>query len=281
MGVTDVVQWAIPILVVAYVVARGFRVDARLIGQWAAGSGLRLTPTTHAMVARYLKWTRRCRVVGGLAGFVGPIAYSMATDNAFPIGNGLVLILAGYLVGALVAEPIQWVGRRLGPALLIPRRLPDYLPSYVSAVQRGLAAVSVGMVGLWALTPYPNQDVPEPKLSTFALYGIAGIGIAVVIELLQRVVVARRQPATGADVVEADDAIRSASVHALAGGGIGLLLIVVASEVAAFTPLGGAAGWSLALLSLFLNFSALFFWLELGKPRGHKVGRVGSGGASA
>jgi hypothetical protein len=274
MGVIEVLQWAIPILIVLYIVGRGFRVHDQQITEWAAGSDLRLTEPVRAMAARYLKWTRRCRTIGGLVGFLVPITYSMTTQDAFPI-HGLVLILAGYLMGAVAAEiVVHRFSRRANAALLVARRLSDYLPAYVAMLQRGLAVVSLGLVGVWALTPYPNREVPEPELSTFVLHGLAGIGVAVVIEGLQRLVVARRQAATSPDLLAADDAIRSSSVQALGGAGIGLLLIIVGSEVSAFTPLGGFPGWSLGLLTAFLYFSALFFWLDLGKPHGHKVRRL-------
>ena len=55
------------------------------------------------------------------------------------------LLVVGYLLGALVAEFVinRPDDRGSGTALLVPRRLSDYLPAYVLVLQRGLPVVAV------------------------------------------------------------------------------------------------------------------------------------------
>ncbi len=112
-------------------------------------------------------WSGSWRTADGLVGFLLPIGYSMLTDRPFFIDNGLVLILAGYLLGAMAAEIVlNRSGQRAGAALLVPRRLENYLPGYVIVLQRGLAVISAALVGIYAMSPFPNIDIPQPELRT-------------------------------------------------------------------------------------------------------------------
>nr|MBA2601009.1 hypothetical protein [Actinomycetota bacterium] len=73
-------------------------------------------------------------------GFLLPIGYSMLTDRPFFIDNGLVLILAGYLLGAMAAEIVlNRSGQRAGAALLSTapaRKLPTRLRDRAAARAR-------------------------------------------------------------------------------------------------------------------------------------------------
>lgn len=85
-------------------------------------------------------WSGSWRTADGLVGFLLPIGYSMLTDRPFFIDNGLVLILAGYLLGAMAAEIVlNRSGQRAGAALLVPRRLENYLPRPGCNIDLGLA----------------------------------------------------------------------------------------------------------------------------------------------
>lgn len=274
IGPVELTVLAILAAVPVAVHIHGLRSHPGQVDRRAKSAGLALTPDSREALRRYLVWSRGWRTAGALVGFLLPIGYSMLTDRQFFIDNGLVLILTGYLLGAIVAEIVlNRSGQRAGAALLVPRRLEDYLPGYVIVLQRGLAAISAALVGVYAISPFPNFDIPQPDLRTYALYGAAGVGVWIVIESLQRLIVSRRQPAVAADLLAVNDAIRSLSVHSLAGAGVGLLLIVVGTQVSVFTALDGMTGWTLALLSALLYFSALFFWLDLTKPHGHRVER--------
>jgi hypothetical protein len=55
---------------------------------------------------------------------------------------------------------------------------------------------------------------------------VLAIALTVALEWLERRVVRRAQPFTGASLLAADDAIRAQAVHSVAGAGLALLLLV-------------------------------------------------------
>jgi hypothetical protein len=61
---------------------------------------------------------------------------------------------------------------RSGAALLVARRLDDYLPGRVLALQRGLPVVAVLLPGAFALSPFPDL-VPSPNVEPDTLAGFA------------------------------------------------------------------------------------------------------------
>jgi hypothetical protein len=190
-------------------------------------------------------------------------------------------------LGAVVAEVVVNRPRRhSGAALLVARRLDDYLPGYLLVLQRALPLVAVVLLGAFALSPFPDVS-PAPNVDPHTLAGFAvpaafAVGTAVVIEALQRLIVARRQPITSADDLAVDDAIRSSSLHVLAGAGLAMLLFTVAVEVGVLAVFAEASGWPLPLawiplagLVAGLFLAGLFFWLRLPDPHGFRVRRGG------
>jgi hypothetical protein len=173
--------------------------------------------------------------------------------------------------------------QRSGAALLVPRRLDDYLPGYVLVLQRGLPVVAVLLLGAFALSPFPDLS-PAPNVEPYTLAGFAvpaafAVGTAVVIEALQRLIVARRQPITGQDDL-AVDAIRSSSLHVLAGAGLAMLLFAVAVEVGVLAGFAAASEWPMPLawiplagLVVGLVLAGLFFWLRFATSHGFRVRR--------
>jgi hypothetical protein len=263
----------------------GFWITEQAVTRWASSAGLALTAESRRVVRRYLTWSRRSRRAGGLAGFVLTNLYLGITDSsftAFPFPQ----ILAGYVLGAILAEVVVNRPRRhSGVALLVARRLDDYLPGYVLVLQRGLAAVAVGLLGAFALSPFPDlspapTNVDPHTLAGFAVPAAFAVGTAVVIEALQRLIVARRQPITGQDDLAVDDAIRSSSLHVLAGAGLAMLLFAVAVEVGVLAGFAEASEWPMPLawiplagLVVGLCLAGLFFWLRLPDPHGFRVRR--------
>jgi hypothetical protein len=174
--------------------------------------------------------------------------------------------------------------QRSGAALLVPRRLDDYLPGYVLVLQRGLPVVAVLLLGAFAMSPFPDlspvPNVDPNTLAGFAVPAAFAVGTAVVIEVLQRLIVARRQPITSADDLAVDDAIRSSSLHVLAGAGLAMLLFTVAVEVGALAVFAEASGWPMPLawiplagLVVGLVLAGLFFWLRFATSHGFRVRR--------
>jgi hypothetical protein len=91
----------------------------------------------------------------------------------------------------------------------------------------------------------------------------------VVVELLQRLIVARPQPAADPDVMRADDAIRSASVHALAGAGAALQLIICSVHVMSIGAISESQFGMWAFVSAGLACFVLAFasWGYATRPR--------------
>ena len=204
---------------------------------WARARGLELTPESRPVVARHLAATRRLRTLGALCGAVLPSLVDLVVNGRLQVlgfgtdGNhapfqGPVTILLGYLAGAVWAEvslarPLAADRRQ---ASLVPRELYDYLPRRLLYVQRALGALAVLGIVLVGVLPFDPSRAAEPSWGEL----LAGAGVIAAftagLEHLERWLVRRAQPYTSASMTAADDAIRSQSVHALAGSGLALLL---------------------------------------------------------
>jgi len=262
----------------------GFWIGEQAVERWARGAGVALTAENRRVVRRYLTWSRRSRRAGGLAGFILPNLYTGIVDDSFS-GFPFPFILGGYVLGAILAEVVvNRPRRRSGAALLVPRRLDDYLPGYVLVLQRGLPVVTVLLPGVFALAPFadlsPAPNVDPHTLAGFAVPAAFAVGTAIAIEALQRLIVARRQPIISHADLTVDDAIRSSSLHVLAGAALAMLLFTVAVEVSSLAAFAEASGWPmplawipLAALVVGLLVAGLVFWLRLPDPHGFRVRR--------
>jgi len=225
---------AVAIPVVLY---RAYRPAEGYVERWAADHALGLTPENRRMVARYLRSARVLRTWGGVAGALLPSLVEFAltgrvqvlgfgTDgDSAPLGFGTIFV--GYLVGALYAEVSLArppAGARRA-ARLARRELEDYLPRRVLGAQRALAVA--GALGVLAigLVPY-SAAVSNPGLPSLAIVALAVLVSGAGLEALERWLVRRPQPFTSPAVVAADNAIRAQSIHALAGAGLALFLLL-------------------------------------------------------
>ena len=204
---------------------------------WADVHGLRLTDENRDLVRRHVHSARLLRTLGGVAGVLLPALVELAwhgrltllgfgTDGEHDPG-AIAWVFVGYLAGALLAElrlarPAPGTRRA---AALVPRELSDYLPRRVLWAQRGLGAVaSLGFVAV-ALVPYGDRH-PAPDDEALLVGAVLAVALTVALEWLERRVVRRAQPFTGASLLAADDAIRAQAVHSVAGAGLALLLLV-------------------------------------------------------
>jgi MFS family permease len=272
----------LPVLIALAVASRGFRVDQEYVARWASSAGLELTEETRPVVRRYLTWSRRARTVGGLVGFLAPVIYAQIGEVALRHeviteseagGWSVLLMFIGYLLGALVADfVINRPGRR-GSMLPGSRRLGEYLSHYLLIIQRSLGITCAALVGAYVLLS-PLADRPRPSLGSVAVYGLVGVGVAAAIEALQRTIIGRRHAATSENELAVDDAMRSSSVHLVAGAGIAVLIFFAALLLSALLFLvETAAGVASFALMLFLFPLSIFFWLDSGKPHGFRVRR--------
>lgn len=241
--------------------------------EWARRMGLELTPRNEAFVRSYIARTRILRIAGGVAGFFAPIVYSAFAGKPPPVPFDFSLIdaLAGYLVGAVLAEiTIKRPKTAVPTASLVPRDVRDYLPSFYTTTLRLAAAVALGLYPVYVLISGSQRtDVLPPAMVMASMI----LAILVGTELLQRYIVGRAQPAVERDLVQADDAVRSASVHALAGAGIALELLIVSVEILGIGVTSDARllRWTLPWISVICFGVSLGSWQHLTQPHHWQV----------
>ena len=264
----------LPLAMVLIALSRAYsEVDDGFVRQWARAHGLELTPDNRAMVDWYLRTARVLRTWGVLGGlFLPPLVGAALGGGGSP---NPVWAFVGYLVGAIYAElslvrPVA-PGRR--SASLVPRELADYLPSRLLRAQRGLGALAA-VGGIAALVaPYgersPWFEPPDAFLCAALVAGAVVMGAG--LERLQRWLVQRPQPFVEPSLVAADDAIRSQSVHSVAGSGIAVLLVLCGVAAGALSlsdvQLMRWSMWVVAASSFLLALYACLYY-------GHRAWRV-------
>ena len=237
---------------------------------WAERTGVTLTPRNEALVRAYLVRTRDLRLVGAVGGFLAPHLYAAARGEQLPIPFDFDLFdaLIGYLLGAVGAEITLTRPRSPVPsASLAPRELSDYLPRWLTNALRASAGASLAVVMLYRALPEPLVGV-DPSMPPTLVIATAVMAVLVGVEAAQRHIVRRPQPAADADILEADDAIRSASVRALAGAGIALELIILSVHL---VEIGTASTiqllrWSLPWLGAGCFVLAISSWVHITQP---------------
>jgi len=274
----------LPLAMVLIALSRAYsEVDDGFVRQWARAHGLELTHDNRAMVDWYLRTARVLRTWGVLGGlFLPPLVGAALGGGGSP---NPVWAFVGYLVGAIYAElslvrPVA-PGRR--SASLVPRELADYLPSRLLRAQRGLGALAA-VGGIAALVaPYgersPWFERPDSVLIVAVAVGGAAMGLG--LERLQRWLVQRPQPFVEPALVAADDAIRSQSVHSVAGSGVAVLLVLCGLSAGAL----GASDvqvlrWTMWVFGAFSFVLALYACLYYGH-RAWRVPRPQAGRAEA
>lgn len=213
------------------------RPSEQTVLEWAGSHGFLLTAQNRPLVSWYLRTARVLRGWGLVGGVLVPSLLALAwSGNVEALGvdssggfnpGDVAWVFVGYLVGALYAEValVRPVGRGRRSASLVPRRLDDFLSRRVLWVQRGLAA-STALAAIISLAlPF---DPPRPSWVVVAGFSVYAAGFAAALEALQRWIVRRPQPFGDPSVIVADDAIRSQSVHSMAGAGVAVLLLMSA-----------------------------------------------------
>jgi hypothetical protein len=255
--------------------------------RWATAVGLQITPRNEAFVRSYIDRTRRLRLIGAGAGVVLPLAYAAAagTEPPEPFDFALFDALLGYLIGAVVAEVTFPRPRSNVPsASLAPREVADYLPARIRIALRVAAGVALVLIPLYLALPHREREMEWVDMLPAPLFMIMIEIVLVGVELLQRYIVRRPQPAVDEDLLRADDAVRSASVHALAGAGIAIELLIVAVELAGigFVSDIQILRWTVPWLALGCFVASILAWVRVTHPRRWRVRhepRGGPGGA--
>ncbi|MFN2556983.1 MAG: hypothetical protein ABR592_08945 [Nitriliruptorales bacterium] len=300
----EVVFLSVVSVVVGLLVVRAFMPPSpSAVERWAQARDVRLTARSSELVPAYLRRTRRFRTLGGVMGFLvwllPGIVYDLTPTTWAWRGTLLEEtsagvwwpLVVGYLLGALAAELSiararygDFPGRPPGDfpgspgsrrASLVPRRVDDYLDPFARNGLRVFATLHVLLVPVAAVLPLLPRLQSGPSVTRFGLVAAAAVGIVLVVEWLQRLIVRRPQPFAADDLVTADDAVRGSSVHACAGVGLTLVMTLVADEL---WMLGASTGfrllrWTLLLLGLVVFGGGLGIWLGYGTTHARAVRR--------
>jgi len=228
----------LPLVALLVFVVRAARYDLdRDARSWAAAYGVILTPTNIDFVRTHLRTGRRLRFVCSIAGLLLPPLVSRAVDPRSGSSGSFVGLFVGYMVGSVWAE-LSVTRSATDPvrvATLAPRRLEEYLPG---RLRWGLWVVA----GTTFALSLASLAIHQPDLPTYSydgpaapVIGGAALAIAAAVELTQRWILRRAQPFVSPDLVTADDAARSSSIHALAGSGLccALFLLIAPAIVLA------------------------------------------------
>jgi hypothetical protein len=235
------------------------------VARWSSHYGLALTDSNRLVVAGYLRRTRTLQVAGAALGWVSSPVYIGLVGRLFPLGDSWVMLaVAGYLVGAAVAE-VTFLGRprprfTVRAAALVPRMLTDYVPAATVWTIRVLPVATVILAVIYALAPKDAQRGVDPSVAFVVAASLLAVAFAVLIEWFLRTIVLRPQPAITNDLLAADDAIRAGSIHSLSAAGVALLLLSLGWTL---MSLGGvtavASGFGVAC-----DLGALIVWIVLG-----------------
>lgn len=228
-----VAYWLVPVAVMLVV---GLRPLGKRIDGWAEARGVPLTAETRPFVTAHLTRARRWRTIGLAVGWSVPAVEMLVIRRSAYEGTSMDwAFLAGYLLGALAAE--VWAAHATHPtgaAVVNPRQVDDYLPLGARRWVRVVALGSVALIPLYAAVP-ERDDWPSPSTAGFALRTGLVLALLVGAEVLPRLIVRRRQAFHSGDLLTADDAVRSWSAHAVTGILLASMLLVVASQVLAFS----------------------------------------------
>lgn len=268
----------VPAIVVAVVLRRAYTdVDDQLVEEWAGAHALALSSNNRAMVRWYLRTARILRAWGVLAGLLLP----ELVDAAFGVdvfGQAQPFFaFFGYLVGALYAE-LALVRRADGSrrlATLVPREVADYLPRRLLVAQRAVAAAVV-LGGAVLLTMPFDEGVggsPPSRSSVVVVAALAAV-LGLALERVERWLVQRPQPFSDAELVAADDAIRSQAVHSVASSGLAMLLLLLGGVLFGFaTSDVQVLRWTMWLPGLACFYGSIHVCLYYG----HRAWRVRRG----
>jgi hypothetical protein len=209
------------------------RAGQTAVANWAKKYGLALSAPSASMVERYLTWTRRWRMAGAFLGvlvFGKWILLDRMDDPQLRTAPWLILAVAGYLVGAMVAEislhGIHGIEQPEVSAASLQERRPDmYVPKSAITVLWSVLLLCIALVPAYLLLA--DQPHIDSRLGIVAAAAFGGLALAVVVRRLMLHVVLRPQPAVSDELQRVDNAMRSSSLHAIVGPAVALELILL------------------------------------------------------
>lgn len=183
---------------------------------WARRFDAPLTETTVPMLKDRLGMALRWRHLGGTIGLALAAAPSMLQSIRPSLRLptfGPVMPIGGYLLGKVVAEGFRLRRGLSGPhrASLSTRRVTDYVPGWALALLGALTAAAV------VLAPIGYGNASGAGRTAIAVGTTLALGATVAAAAVLHKIARRPQPIGDADVVAADDALRSHGAHLLVG----------------------------------------------------------------
>lgn len=279
----DLVGVLLYLAILAAIVVGGLRRTKRTeVPVWAERYGLSPSEASAELIERYLSWTRRWRMAGTLLG-VGAFAKWILFDHVDDPQPGpvpwLALAAAGYLLGAIAAEitlnGIHRPERPLFPVAALEERRPEmYVGKSAMRVLWALTALSAGLVPAYFMLA--DQPHIRSRFGVVVAVALSVLALTLGIGRLIRHVVLRPQPAASDESRLADNAMRSSSLHAIAGSAVALGLILLSAATSELQEaLEAQAPHSrVDLISVVTVGSltlALLSWYLLGRPRPRRI----------
>ena len=209
------------------------RADPNAVANWAQRYGLALSAPSASKIERYLTWTRRWRMAGAFLGVLAFGKWILLDRMDYPepgIAPWLILAVAGYLIGAMVAEialhGIHGIEQPEVSVASLQERRPDmYVSKSAITVLWSVPFLCLVLVPTYLfLADQPHID---SRLGIVAAAAFGGLALAVTVRQLMLHVVLRPQPAGSDELQQVDNAMRSWSLHAIVGSAVALALILL------------------------------------------------------
>jgi hypothetical protein len=242
------------------------------VARFARRQHLTITPDNGERIIRYLATTRRCRAGGLVVGFELFVVLPLLIDSWWFLdasiavnqivdhpGEPVLLFLSGWFAGALIAETrlAQASFGTIRSASLVPRDASAYLGRTARAALPLAVAASLAVAAVAAVRATQGAPVDVPRLLAWTV--VAQL-VAAAVWRVRRQVLCRPQPPLPPDQLAADDAIRSRSLHVLAGSGTALVGYAVLGQLAALQAATPGAPPGYPLLGILTIVVPLLGW---------------------
>jgi hypothetical protein len=192
------------------------------VERFAQQHRLVVTADNGQRVIDYLATTRRWRATGLAAGLAATLAWHLRQQM---FGVNWVFMLAGWFLGALIAElRVARLTARRSAAVLVPRSADRYLPPVALWAPPVAAASCVALIVVLSVAVGLGASVGRVAWGRASSLLVAALAVTAAVWAAQRHVLTRAQPVAAPDLTQADNAIRSRSLHALGGSGTALAL---------------------------------------------------------
>lgn len=235
------------------------------VDEFAQVSAIETTNASRHFIAYYLLTGVRLRTILVLASLFLPslVGTALGLTGGTRFTANWQAILAACLVGTIWAElALTRPAGKVRVASLRPRDVGSYLGR---PLQWSPVAVSAVAAGTWlgaSLLPAQADNGLE-RGSRAEL--IVGLGFALVlpalVALTQRWIVTRPQPFSVTSLVDADDAVRAASVRYLGAVGTAMALLNLSGGAWQFVPYwSGPLDWFFGGLGVLSVLAAWYFW---------------------